>query len=92
MIQVTLSFTPIHNFLPQIAKTLSDLNSDNSDEQYNNPKERYIALADGSTDKFSNYKDSYFSPLAPGDYVSNTGEDITDSSNETTDNQISLIP
>ena len=92
MIQVTLSFTPIHNFLPQIAKTLSDLNSDNSDEQYNNPKERYIALADGDADKYSNYKDSYLPPIAPGDYVSNTGEDITDSSNETSDNQISLIP
>ena len=90
MIQVTLSFTPIHKFLPQIAKTPSELNNGNDDEQYNNPKERYIALADGTTEKYSNYKDSYLPQLAPGEYVENRGEDVTDTSTQTTNNQISL--
>ena len=40
IITVTLSFTPIHKFLPQIAKTPSELNNGNANEQYNNAKER----------------------------------------------------
>ena len=90
MIQVTLSFTPIHKFLPQIAKTPSELNNGNDDEQYNNPKERYIALADGTAEKYSNYKDVYLPQMAPGEYVENRGEDVGDTSTQTTNNEISL--
>jgi hypothetical protein len=93
IITVTLSFTPIHKFLPQIAKTPSELNNGDTDEQYNNPKERYIALANGTTEKFSNYKDAYLPQFPSGEYIENGGgetENPTDTSIQPTDNQINL--
>ena len=93
IITVTLSFTPIHKFLPQIAKTPSELNNGNANEQYNNPKERYIALANGTTEEFSNYKDAYLPQLPSGEYIENGGgetENPTDTSIQPTDNQINL--
>jgi len=84
IITVTLSFTPIHKFLPQIAKTPSELNNGNDNEQYNNPKERYIALANGTTEEFSNYKDEYLFP------IKNEGNENQESINNFNRNQLSL--
>ena len=47
IIKCTISFTPIHTFLPQ------------KPNNPNNPDSRYIALANGIDSKFSNYKDEY---------------------------------
>ena len=52
IIQVTLSFTPIHNFLPQKGNIP------------NNPDQRYVALYDGTN---SNYDDEYLFPIKNAD-------------------------
>ena len=47
IIKCTISFTPIHTFLPQ------------KPNEPNNPDSRYIALANGPSPEDSNYKDEY---------------------------------
>lgn len=63
MVQVSLDFTPIHNFLPQKPNVA------------NNPNERYIALANAFNSR-GNYNDSYKLYQADGDGDNNNTNNI----------------
>ena len=78
IITVSLSFTPIHNFLPQKGNIP------------NNPDQRYIALSRDSGKGNYNDEYEYGIPSADSGEVNNEDGDVTDPSVTSTDNTINL--